>query len=535
MRPSFSTAFVAKVAPWRYDGRSVSPADKLVFGVFMLHRVVFRRGWTFYAALAVAGLGLIAGPVTSVLASPTSATASAVHAEPYQPSLFFALPFVALLLCIAVFPLAPHRLAHWWENNANKLKVSVALGAVTLGYYLWRSAPFHGAGPGLSALGLVIEHAVFSDYIPFIVLLFCLYTISGGIKVSDDIPAHPLTNTVILAIGAVLANLIGTTGASMVLIRPLLQINSERKQKVHTVIFFIFIVSNIAGCLTPIGDPPLFLGYLRGVPFLWTLTHLWPEFLFCNGVLLGLYFLWDTLAYRRERPEDIQLDEAIREPFHVRGGHNLVFLAGVVFVVATMQPHHPWLGTAFVPRDFMREAIMLLLTAAAYLTTSARNRLDNGFNFGAITEVACLFIGIFITMQVPMEYLQAAGPGLGFAHVWQYFWGTGVLSSFLDNAPTYAVFFELARANEVALTHVEGFSTSQLLTTFPEFNRMLMAVSAGAVFMGANTYIGNGPNFMVKSIAESSGVKMPGFFGYMLYSGLILIPLFVLVTVVFMR
>jgi len=491
------------------------------------------------------GPGLIAAVIllTAVAAGASDSavpqTAPSPHAEASGhelpvPSIAWVAPFVALLLCIALLPLI-HRTAHWWEHNRSKLLVALVLAAVTIGYYAGRGFGFphgeHATEPGWPTVTAMLRHAVLDDYIPFIILLFSLYTISGGINVRGDIPAHPRTNTFILAVGATLASFIGTTGASMLLIRPLLQINSERQNVRHTVIFFIFLVSNIGGCLLPIGDPPLFLGYLRGVPFLWTF-QLWKQWLFCVAILLALYYVWDSAAYRREPARAIKTDESVRRPMEFRGLVNLIWLAGVILAVGLLVPGQKLIGTDWVVPPYLREAVQLAMAGLSWLTTSMPIRRDNSFNFAAIGEVAALFIGIFICMQVPVEILKAKGDELGLHQPWHFFWASGTLSSFLDNAPTYAVYFETAGAlHESGMALMHGVRTATGVIPIP----LLVAVSLGSVFMGANTYIGNGPNFMVKSIAEQSGVKMPSFFGYMLYSGGILIPLFVAVTLVFLR
>jgi Na+/H+ antiporter NhaD/arsenite permease-like protein len=446
------------------------------------------------------------------------------------PSLLAAVPFAVLLLSIAILPLIPGA-AHWWHHNRNKLLVAGVLAAITLGYYLTRGVGIaydgHGSPAGAATVKAVLRHAVLADYIPFIILLFSLYTISGGIQLRGDVQATPAVNTAFLATGAVLASFVGTTGASMLLIRALLQTNKERRHVRHTVIFFIFLVSNVGGCLLPIGDPPLFLGYLRGVPFLWTL-RLVVEWAFCVGVLLVVYYLWDRRAYRTEAPVDRMLEETEIEPLHIRGTLNFAWLLGVVLAVALIVPGASFLGTGWaVPEHgFIRELVMLGIVGLAWVTTSPRIRQANQFDFGAIAEVAALFIGIFITMQAPLEILKLEGARLGLSQPWHFFWATGSLSSFLDNAPTYAVFFATAGT----LPAAEGV---RVIAGVPQ--PLLVAISLGSVFMGANTYIGNGPNFMVKSIAESSGVKMPSFFGYMAYSLGILIPVFVVVTVLFVR
>lgn len=507
----------------------------------------------------------------------------------YTPHPFWVWPFIAILLAIAILPLI-HKTHHWWEENRNKFLVALILAAVTLLYYGFRgtgvpvhgesaehatpaaahaetapagevvhaappaaheehaaaghAAPAeegHGAGGHRSEAGFrtvlkVLDHAVLKEYIPFIVLLFSLYVIAGGIVVRGDVRATPLVNTAILATGGVLASFIGTTGAAMLLIRFLLKTNSERKYKAHTVIFFIFAVANIGGTLLPIGDPPLFLGYLRGVDFFWTL-NLWLYWLCMLGSVLVVYFLWDSWAYRREPAEAVAADRAQIQPMRVAGLINVLWLLGVVAAVATLDPAKAFPGTSWHAKPYMREGVQLLMVVLSWVTTQMALRKENQFNFVAIGEVACLFIGIFITMQVPIEILNARGAELGLSKPWHFFWATGILSSFLDNAPTYVVYFETA----VSLKFDEAALAAQHISlihlpdgrNLPE--NLLAAVSCGAVFMGANTYIGNGPNFMVKAIAEQSGVKMPSFFGYMLYSCGILIPLFIGMTLVFFR
>jgi Na+/H+ antiporter NhaD/arsenite permease-like protein len=454
---------------------------------------------------------------------------------PYVPHPLWVGPFVALLLTIAVFPLVP-ALHHWWEQNRHKLAVALLLGLLTLAYYGLRGSGVaaHGAAPtapGLPTVWRVLEHAVLAEYVPFMVLLFSLYVIAGGLVVRGDLRATPLVNTTILAVGGVLASLIGTTGAAMVLIRLLLKTNSERRHVVHTVVFFIFIVANVGGSLLPIGDPPLFLGYLKGVDFFWTLG-LWREWAFALGILLVIYYGWDSWAVRHESAEALRRDQAERVPLHVAGLVNIVWLLGVVVAVATLDPSKPFPGTTWHAFPYLREVVQLVLAGLSVLTTAKLLRTENQFNYTAIGEVACLFIGIFITMQVPIEILQLRGAELGLEHSWQFFWASGLLSSFLDNAPTYVVYFQTAGTlAPPGMALMSGVDTATGSIPIP----LLTAVSCGAVFMGANTYIGNGPNFMVKAIAEQSGVKMPSFFGYLAYSGAILVPLFVLITLVFFR
>lgn len=453
-------------------------------------------------------------------------------AELFVPSLLWVAPFVILLLAIAVLPLIKAT-EHFWHHNRNKLIIALALGLLTMLYYFFRGVGFghgeHAAGPGLPTVLKVLEHAVLHEYIPFMSLLFSLYVISGGICVKGDIPAHPITNVLFLATGGVLASFIGTTGASMLLIRPLLKTNSQRRRVSHTVIFFIFVVSNIGGCLLPVGDPPLFLGYLKGVPFLWTML-LYKEWLFTVIALLVIYYLWDTWAYRHESKPDILRDEAQVEKISVSGKVNFLLLLGVVLATGTLDPSKEFFNTGWKPFMFFRELVQLAMVALSLRLTSKQIRKDNDFNYVAIVEVACLFIGIFLCMQVPIEILNVKGPKLGLDTPAKFFWATGALSSFLDNAPTYVVFFETANS----LTTHAGPGILPLLSGHYIRTDLLIAISLGAVFMGANTYIGNGPNFMVKSIAENSGVRMPSFFGYMIYSVCILVPLFILVTLVFL-
>jgi Na+/H+ antiporter NhaD/arsenite permease-like protein len=438
------------------------------------------------------------------------------------------LPFGALLLAIAVLPLVPVA-RHWWERNWFKLAVGLGLGSVVLLHYALRDYGYHGADAGWPTVLAVLEHALLRDYVPFMVLLGSLFVISGGLQLKGDFRALPSVNTGILAAGAFLASLIGTTGASMVLIRPLLQTNRDREHVRHTVVFFIFLVSNVGGCLLPTGDPPLFLGYLNGVPFHWTLSLVGP-WLFSVLSLLLVYYLWDRRAYRRETREHLADDRRHDSPPRLHGGINLVWLLGVILAVALIVPGRPLPGTDIVAVDYAREAVMLVLLALSLVTTRKGLRKETEYSNAAILEVAALFVGIFLTMQVPIEILQSRGASLGLTTPTHFFWATGVLSSVLDNAPTYLVFFETARS----LPSSAGSGLVVLIDGSIRHD-LLAAVSLGAVFMGANTYIGNAPNLMVKLIAEQRRVKMPGFFGYMAYSGCVLIPLFALVSALFFR
>ncbi|MCP4708590.1 MAG: sodium:proton antiporter [Planctomycetes bacterium] len=461
-----------------------------------------------------------------------------VHAKPegYQiPPLWAVAPFAALLLCIALLPLFK-KTEHWWEHNRNRLFISLVLSVLVILYY-WFIHPgvvdhdTHELVTSFKAVNQVLNHAILAEYIPFIVLLFSLYVISGGIRLQGDLPAHPRTNVTFLAVGAGIASFIGTTGAAMLLIRPLLHTNSERKHVVHTVIFFIFLVCNVGGSLLPIGDPPLFLGYLMGVPFPWTF-NLWPQWLALVITLLVIYYIWDTIAYKKETIKDIKRDETQIQKLSLRGKVNFLWLLGVVFSVAFLIPEKELFGLQGWPviPNFFREIMQLIFVAVSLMSTPQGIRQENKFNYVAIGEVAALFIGIFITMQVPVEILNAKGPELGLTQPWHFFWATGVLSSFLDNAPTYVVFFKTAGAFPATEGQavMEGLQTATGTISI----QMLVAISLGAVFMGANTYIGNGPNFMVKSIAEQSGIKMPSFFGYMIYSVAILVPIFIVLTLV---
>ena len=397
------------------------------------------------------------------------------------------LPFAAMLLAIAICPLW---VPHWWERNRNKLLLSCSLGLPVAGFYLVQRPP---------ALLHTLE-----DYLSFMLLLAALYTISGGIRLTGDLEATPLTNTAFLAVGSVLASLIGTTGASVLLIRALLETNRERSRVIHTVVFFIFLVSNIGGLLTPIGDPPLLLGYLKGVPFLWPL-RLWRHWLVAVGALLVSYFVWDSIQHARELLARLRRDRSELRPLRVEGAVNALALLGVVAAIALL--HAPW-----------REGLILGLAGVSLWLTPRRVWHANGFTAAPMVEVAVLFLGIFLTMIPALEILRARGPELSVQAPWQFFWATGLLSSFLDNAPTYLAFLALAQG--LGLTNdVVGVS-----------HEVLAAISVGAVFMGANTYVGNAPNFMIKAMVEQSGVKMPTFLGYMGYSAAILLPLFVVLT-----
>ncbi len=459
--------------------------------------------------------------------------ADAAHVA-HSPAIWTVIPFVLLLGAIAILPLIPAA-ELWWESNVNRLKVSAALAVVTLLYYgLLHSyaieahwAPVHGivepatSGFNWAIVRTVIENAILSEFIPFITLLFSLYVISGGIRISGDLRANPATNVSFIAAGGLLASFIGTTGAAMLLIRPLLETNKERKHVVHSVVFFIFVVCNCGGCLLPIGDPPLFLGYLQGVSFTWTLFSLWEPWLLVNGMLLAIYFAIDRFwYYPHESVADRYRDETHTTKLTFAGlALNLPLLIGVVFAVALLDPSKPLPGTDWHAWMYLREIVQLALVGISLWFGSSELRRQNSFSYHAIVEVAALFVGIFICMQPALQILNEHGDELGIRTPAQFFWITGGLSSVLDNAPTYLVFFQAAASMPLAEGQIEVGQTGVAQS-------VLVAISLGAVFMGAMTYIGNGPNFMVRAIAEQSGVRMPSFFGYMLYSVVFLLPIF---------
>ncbi len=416
-----------------------------------------------------------------------------------------ALPFVVLLLAIALAPLVT---PHWWHYNRNKAIVAFVVSVPILIYL------------GIAAPQVLIEKL--HEYFGFIVVIGALFVITGGIHIQGSFSGTPLVNTGMLGLGAVLANLLGTTGASVLLIRPLLRANKARKRVAHIVIFFIFIVANCGGLLTPIGDPPLLLGFLKGVPFDWTL-RLWPQWLLVNGILLIVFNVWDRWAHE---PDEKEL---IHEPLRVRGALSIVGLIGVLATILgagiAAARGAPW-------DPGIQELAIVMITVIAYLGTSRENRERNAFTFGPIIEVAILFAAIFVTMAPVLEMLNiwASSPGFWLSKPAHFFWASGTLSSVLDNAPTYLVFAASAAGLQGLPPHGPFIGA---LVLDPGSAKLLAAISTGSVLMGANTYIGNAPNFMVRAIAQENGVTMPSFFGYMLYSCGILLPLFVLVAVVF--
>jgi Na+/H+ antiporter NhaD/arsenite permease-like protein len=438
--------------------------------------------------------------VTTALVAAAPAPAQSLG---YLLPLWSIVPFALMLLAIAVLPLVAGTL---WERNRNKALLSLMLGAPVA---IWIAK--------LDAS--VVLHAA-SEYLAFILLLGALFVIASGIVVRGTLAGTPGLNSILLAIGAVLASIIGTTGAAMVLVRPLLRATSVRMRKAHVFVFFIFIVANGGGLLTPMGDPPLFLGFLRGVPFTWTL-RLWPAWLLANGALLLLFYIVDSTIFRREdleRPGDLdRIAVEHQVPLSIAGKRNVVYLAGILGVLlgsGTLRLH-----------TLLQDAGIAAMLALSLLTTPKGLRRENGFTWYPIAEVAALFAGIFATMIPALAILSARGAELHLVHPWHFFWASGALSSFLDNAPTYLTFASAASGS----LGVDAADLGQLLGT-ERGAEPLAAVSTGSVLMGANTYIGNGPNFMVKAIAEQGGVRMPGFFGYMAYSGAILLPLFALLT-----
>ncbi len=509
-----------------HAGPATDPTRRVLWGIALVLAA--------YAAAAVAGWPQHGRDlIVQAQAAHGGDTHDHAGAAPSPPTV---LPFMILLAAIAILPLTPS-LAHWWEHNSSKLLVAALLALVTLAYYTWfhRHAvelhfPAHATvapaatGASWGVTGAVLANALLAEYVPFIMLLFALYVISGGVRIEGDLVATPAVNTAFIGIGALAASFIGTTGAAMLLIRPLLETNKERRFVAHTVVFFIFLVCNCGGCLLPIGDPPLFLGYLEGVDFLWTLS-LWKPWLFTNAVVLAIYWAWDAFfAHPRERQSDIARDERQTTTLRISGlWPNALLMAGVIAAVGLLDPSKALPGTDWHPWVFLREVVLLGLVAASLLFGSREIRTRNGFTYGAILEVAALFIGIFICMQPALSLLNERGAALGIDSPREFFWATGGLSSVLDNAPTYLVFFKTAQSLAAEGGTIAGVDAARLA-----------GISLGAVFLGAMTYIGNGPNFMVKAIAEQSGVRMPSFFGYVLYSLGVLLPVFAVMSLLFL-
>ena len=445
------------------------------------------RGWNLFCLPIVTLVALLVSPET-LFALESGASAGK------QP-VWAAIPFALLLLGIGVFPLA---IPHLWHRDSLKFWFALALSLpVAL------TTPWQGT-----------SHALF-EYLAFMALIGSLFVVAGNIHLEGTWRGTPLANTALLGLGAVLANLLGTTGASMLLIRVLLGTNRGRRHLVHLVLFFIFIVSNTAGLLTPLGDPPLFLGFLHGVPFIWTLG-LAPQWLLVNALLLALFWALDCFIFA-EKPGPLAPTNRsqFRPTLFVQGSHNLLFLLGIVGAVLLKGS----MGEGLVA-TLLSAGLMVLMAWFSLRTTSKILRQLNGFSWAPVLEVAILFAGLFVTMGPAIALLEENSQHLGINKPWQFFWLTGALSSFLDNAPTYVAFASLAMGSS-GLTNAGDFGE---LTTY-QGGALLKAISCGAVFLGAMTYIGNGPNFMVKSIAEASGVRMPGFFGYMLWSCGLLLPI----------
>jgi len=422
------------------------------------------------------------------------------------------IPFVVMLLCIAVLPLLPH-VGEWWEENVHKLYVSLILG-VPVGLWLCFNGMSHE-----------LIHQMIYDYVPFILLLMALFVTTGGICIRGDLKATPMTNTVILGIGWVLASFMGTTGAAMLLIRLLLSTIQQRKYRVHTVLFFIAIVANCGGLLSPLGDPPLFLLFQKGTPFMWWMQNMLPEWFVTGALLLIIYFVVDLYFYKKEPLENLQADTREATKMQFSGLINIFWLVCVIcstmFINST---YIPAMGEHDAPwyLKLLREWAFILIIAASWLTTKKEVRVKNNYSWTPIMEVACVFLGIFATMTPALMFLQQ-NP-LPVSEPWQFVYCTGALSAFLDNAPTAMVFHATATTLPAdAATAVAGIA--------PEF---MKAISMGAVFFGALTYIGNGPNFMVKSIAEQEGIEMPSFFGYMIkFSLIVLLPVYIIVQLLF--
>lgn len=429
----------------------------------------------------------------------------------HEVSAFLLIPFVLMLLSIAIGPVVA---GHWWEKNINKLVVALVLGIPTAIILI------------AQGFGHELQHQIVFDYIPFVLLLGGLFTVTGGIRLSGDIRATPGVNTLFLGIGAILASLMGTTGAAMLLIRPVLETNKQRKHTVHTVLFFIAIVANAGGLLTPLGDPPLFLLYLRGAPFTWFLK-LAPEAFIIDIVLLATYYIMDRINYAKESVKDIARDVTEVKPLRLEGTVNFIWLLGIVASVAFINEQYiEVIKTGSPYWKFLREGAIILMMVLSLITTKRKVREANRFTWDPILEVAFLFIGIFITMTPALIFLQEHASSMGLHSPLHFFFATGALSGFLDNAPTALAFHSVASG----LPEATGVS---YVAGIPEI--LLKAISMGAVLFGSMTYIGNGPNFMVKAIAEAEGIKMPSFFAYMYkFSLIILLPLFAIIGILFL-
>ena len=423
----------------------------------------------------------------------------------YEFSYLYVIPFIGILLSIALFPLINE---HFWHNNFGKISAFWAL---------LFSIPFM-MNTGISYSMYYFTHAIFLEYIPFIVLLLALFTISGGILIKGDFVGTPKFNLILLFIGTSLASWMGTTGAAMLLIRPLIRANKWREEKTHIIIFFIFLVANIGGSLTPLGDPPLFIGFLKGVDFFWTTKYMLMPMIFVSIFVLVIFYFVDNYFFKKETNE---MPDSNNSNFTIDGKINFIFLLVVIISVILSGFYKDNLGYISIFDNkirisfLLRDMILFLMAFISYKITPFDLRIKNGFTWFPIQEVAKLFAGIFITVIPALALLSESQESFSSLTSSMYFWLTGILSSFLDNAPTYLVFFTST-----------GLSPNELMLSVD----LLLAISSGAVFMGAMTYIGNAPNFMVRAIAEENEVKMPGFFGYMLWSFIILVPIFILYT-----
>jgi len=477
-----------------------------------------------FVLFAVVAISVLVAPDAAFAAETANGEGGAPHLDGAEMGLVWIVPFIGILLSIAVFPLiAPT----FWHHNFGKISAFWALAFI---------APFTVVFGWQLALFEVL-HVAFLEYFPFIILLLSLFTVAGGVRLKGSLAGTPLVNTTILFIGTVIASWMGTTGAAMLLIRPILRANETREHKVHTVVFFIFLVANIGGSLTPLGDPPLFLGFLKGVDFFWPTTNMLLPMIFVSVILLALYYGLDTYLYRKEggAPESGPAEPTTTpEKLGLEGKVNILLLGGVIGAVLMSGVWKP--GIEFEVfhvhiqlQNLIRDVLLIGIAIVSWSLTDIESRKANGFTWFPIIEVGKLFAGIFLTIIPAIAILRAGTDGALAAVVstvsengepvnFMYFWLTGILSSFLDNAPTYLVFFNTAGGDPATLM-------GPLETT-------LLAISAGAVFMGANTYIGNAPNFMVRSIAEDAGIKMPSFFGFMAWSCVILLPLFALVTLI---
>lgn len=431
-----------------------------------------------------------------------------------QIEIWALIPFALMLLSIAIMPLIA---TVWWEKNTNKLLVSAILAAPAIIYLIKHD------------LQEELKHQILFDYLPFIILLASLFIVTGGVLLQGHIQARPRNNTILLTIGYLLASFIGTTGASMLLIHPLLYINRYRQNKTHTILFFIALVANCGGILSPLGDPPLFLLYLRGVEFTWFLNLL-PEWTFVGVSLLLLYYFTDRrYYYKEEKTEMIMADFRERSTLSIKGGINIIYLLGIILSVLLLNSSYiPAMGKENAPiyLKYLREITLVFISILSLLTTRKKIRQENHFSWAPISEVAYIFVGIFITMTPALLFLSSNAQKLGISKPWQFFYSAGILSAFLDNSPTAVAFHTIAQnlSNDSG-TIVAGVE-----------DIILKAIAMGAVFFGAMTYIGNGPNFMVKAIAEQEGVKMPSFLGYIIkFSLKILLPIYIITQIIFLH